>query len=257
MDDHALLQEYRERQSETAFAELVARHVRLVYATALRLTGESQAAQNVVQAVFLLLARKSWMVRHGRALPGWLYRTTHRTALNELRKEHRRRQRETAAMNNAELDSGASPMLAQLLPLLDEALGQLSPRDQNLIILRFFENKSLREAGAAAALSEQAAHNRIARAIKKMRRYFARSGVTVASTAVVTALTAPSSQAVPARSRRQRHRGGAGRFRRGVGHGRYVAQVFSHHEHQNPNRPCAGGGQFDCAAVFTLSQSPR
>ncbi len=198
MDDRELLQEYWERQSETAFAELVSRHVRLVYATALRLTGERQAAQDVAQSVFLLLARKSYMVRDGAALPGWLYRATHRTALNDLRREQRRRQRETVAMNNADLNSSSSPLLAQLLPLLDEALRELSPRDQNLIVLRFFENKSLREAGAAASLSEQATHNRITRAVEKMRQYFARAGVTVPSTAVVTVLTAPSSQAVPA-----------------------------------------------------------
>jgi len=197
MDDRELLQEYREHQSEKAFAELVSRHVRLVYATALRLTGERQAAEDVVQAVFLLLARKSWMVRDGNALPGWLYRATQRTAFNEKRREERRRQRETEAMNNAELDAKTQAMLAKLLPLLDEALGQLSSVEQNLIVLRFFENKSLRETGATAGLSEQATHNRISRAVEKLRQYFARSGVTVASAGVETALTAPSSQAVP------------------------------------------------------------
>jgi len=197
MDDRELLQEYRERQSENAFTELVARHVRLVYATALRLTRERQAAEDVVQAVFLQLAQKSWMVRDGNTLPGWLYRTTYRTALNELRKEQRRRERETEAMNNAELESGADPMLAQLLPLLDEALRQLNPVDQNLIIQRFFENKSLREAGASAALSEQAAHMRISRAIEKLRKHFARSGVTMAAGVMETVLTVPSSQAMP------------------------------------------------------------
>ena len=37
MDDHALLRAFVQDHSEKAFAELVARHVNLVYATALRL----------------------------------------------------------------------------------------------------------------------------------------------------------------------------------------------------------------------------
>ena len=198
MDDRELLREYVERQSDTAFAELVARHVNLVYATALRIVGETQAAQDVVQTVFILLARKAWAVRDGNALIGWLYRTTYRIALDAIRGEQRRRQRETEAMKLAEPDTRDDASWDQLAPLLDEAMQQLNRAEQNAVLLRFFEGKSLRETGAALGTSEDAAQMRVSRSLEKMRAHFARKGVTVAAVAVAAVLSARSSNAAPA-----------------------------------------------------------
>ena len=44
LSDSELLRQYAEKNSETAFAALVARHVHLVYSAALRKTGNGQAA---------------------------------------------------------------------------------------------------------------------------------------------------------------------------------------------------------------------
>src|SRR5881392_2334840 len=74
MDDRELLREYVEKQSEGAFAELVQRHLNLVYATALRLVGDAHTAQDVAQSVFIRLARTAHSIREGNALAGWLYR---------------------------------------------------------------------------------------------------------------------------------------------------------------------------------------
>jgi hypothetical protein len=49
LDDAKLLQEYVACRSETAFAELVARHINLVYSTALRMVGESTLARDVAK----------------------------------------------------------------------------------------------------------------------------------------------------------------------------------------------------------------
>jgi DNA-directed RNA polymerase specialized sigma24 family protein len=82
MDDRELLRDYVAHRSETAFAELVARHVNLVHATALRLVRDPNAAQDVVQSVFILLAGNAWMVRDANALPGWLIQTTDYVKVN-------------------------------------------------------------------------------------------------------------------------------------------------------------------------------
>lgn len=58
-DDHQLLAAFARTHSESAFAELVARHVNLVYATALRSVGNFHAAEEVSQAVFIILARRA------------------------------------------------------------------------------------------------------------------------------------------------------------------------------------------------------
>ena len=58
-DDNQLLREFSERQSDVAFAALVTRHVNLVYSVARRPTGNPDAAEEITQAVFIILARKA------------------------------------------------------------------------------------------------------------------------------------------------------------------------------------------------------
>src|ERR1051325_11675126 len=97
MEDLQLLREYAENRSERAFAELVRRHVDLVYSAALRLMGDAMPAQDVTQMVFIRLARKAGSLREGTILAGWLYRTTRFVAETVRRSEWRRRQRESLA----------------------------------------------------------------------------------------------------------------------------------------------------------------
>ena len=59
LDDNVLLRQYAEQNSETAFAALVARHVNKVYSVALRYTRNAYAAEEITQAVFVILAKKS------------------------------------------------------------------------------------------------------------------------------------------------------------------------------------------------------
>ena len=72
MDDWQLLQNYVERDSETAFRTLVNRYVSLVFSVALRQVRDTQLAEDVAQAVFILLARKARGFRQGLVLSGWL-----------------------------------------------------------------------------------------------------------------------------------------------------------------------------------------
>jgi DNA-directed RNA polymerase specialized sigma24 family protein len=58
-DDKALLRQYVEYNAEEAFATLVARHVNKVYSVVLRHTGNPRQAEEITQAVFVILARKS------------------------------------------------------------------------------------------------------------------------------------------------------------------------------------------------------
>ena len=73
--DIELLRQYAESNSETAFAALVDRHIGLVYSTALRKTGNLEAAQDITQAVFVILAQKAATLKKETILPGWLYQT--------------------------------------------------------------------------------------------------------------------------------------------------------------------------------------
>jgi len=197
MDDHALLREYLEHHSEKAFSELVDRYLPLVYGTALRLVGDTHAAQDMVQAVFIQLARKAWTIRNGHALPGWLYRATHHAAYAARRSEIRRRERETAAMNLAEQNQPANTIAEQIAPLLDDALAGLSRVEQDAVLLRYFQDKSFREVGATLGLNEEAARKRTDRALDKIRLHFSRRGITATAALLGSALTSQAATPPP------------------------------------------------------------
>ena len=76
MTDRELLNKFTEEHSEAAFSELVGRYTRLVYSAALRQTGNSHTAEEITQAVFIVLARKANRLRRETVLSGWLLRTT-------------------------------------------------------------------------------------------------------------------------------------------------------------------------------------
>src|SRR5664279_1073470 len=97
MDDWQLLQAYAKNRSEAAFAELVRIHLDWVYSVGLRHVGDPHLAEDVVQSVFVLLARKASDLRPGTLLNGWLFRTTRHVAAHARRAEQRRRNREATA----------------------------------------------------------------------------------------------------------------------------------------------------------------
>ena len=198
MEDIELLREYAEHRSQQAFAELVDRRMNLVYATALRKVGDADLAKDVAQMVFLDLARKAKQLRRETVLTGWLYRSTHYAAANVLRAERRRHKRETTAMQLMELNSDGQSVWREVAPLLDEAMRRLSRTDQDALLLRYFEGKSCREVGQALGMSDDALQKRVARALEKLRSFFARKGVKVSVAALVPALAANAVQAAPA-----------------------------------------------------------
>ncbi len=197
LDDNALLRQYAEQNSETAFAALVTRHVDKVYSTALRHTRNASAAGEITQAVFVILAKKSGRLGGKVILAGWLYETARLTALTFIRSEIRRARREQEAHMQTALNENESEAWPHIAPLLDDALAGLSAADRHAIVLRYFDGKSLGEVGAALGASEDAAKKRVTRAVEKLRGYFTKRGVTLTATVLTAAISANSVQAAP------------------------------------------------------------
>ena len=156
--DHELLAEFARNESEAAFAELTGRYVNLVYSAGLRYTGNPHHAEEITQAVFIVLARKAGSLRRGTILSGWLYQTARLTAANFIKGEIRREQREQEAYMQSTLNEPDSNVwqqsALQIAPLLDEAMGKLGETDRNAVVLRYFENKTAQAAGVALKRNE-------------------------------------------------------------------------------------------------------
>src|SRR3984957_905767 len=179
--DAELLRRYLKDGTDDAFRTLVDRHLALVYSVALRRLRDPALAQEVTQSVFIMLARRAvWLTGHA-SLGGWLYRTTLHLAQHDLRAEQRRRRREETALELGTCMKTDDSLLADITPLLDEAMLEIRATDREALLLRYFSNKSLREVGAALGIREDAAQKRVAKAEQALAERFRRRGFRVAS----------------------------------------------------------------------------
>jgi RNA polymerase sigma factor (sigma-70 family) len=198
-DSQTLLAQYSENGSEAAFAELVARYVDLVYSTAIRLAaGDRPLAEDVVQTVFADLARNARGLSREVMLGGWLHERTWHVATTQMRGERRRRSRERQA---AEMNASGDPSagnLAEVAPILDEAVRQLGRGDRAAIMLRFFEQRDFRGVGEALGTSEDAARMRVTRALEKLHAILRHRGVGLSAAALGTAMATEVVTAAPA-----------------------------------------------------------
>lgn len=192
------MRDYADRRSDAAFAELVRRHVDLVYSAALRMVRDPHLAKDVTQGVFVALAQNSRKLLGRPVLSGWLHRTAQNLSANAVRSEVRRRAREQEAAAMKELLAAESDATwEQIAPQLDAALAELGDDDRDAVLLRYFERKSAREMAEILGTSEEAAQKRVSRAVERLRDLFARRGIAVGASGLVVVIAANAVQAAP------------------------------------------------------------
>ena len=199
ISDGELLEQFVRNNSEAAFSTLVERHLALVHSVALRQTDNPQDAQDISQAVFMILARKAATLHSGTVLPGWLYHTARFTAANFQRAEWRRTRREQEAAMQLDRNEGAHDVVwRELSPHLESAMARLNPIDRDALVLRYFQNRSMAEVGTSLGWTENTAQQRVGRALDKLRKFLGKRGITLTTAAIAAAVSANSVQAAPA-----------------------------------------------------------
>jgi len=195
--DSDLLKQFKQSESDEAFARIVERHINLVHSVALRHTANRHHAEEITQAVFIILARRAGSLGRQTVLSGWLYHAPRLTAANFLRSEIRRAMREQEAFMRSTEAPSSQPNWIEFAPLLDTGMARLRPADRDALVLRYFENKSLREVGQALGVEERAAQKRVGRALEKFRKFFGRRGVVTSAAIIAGEISINSVQAVP------------------------------------------------------------
>lgn len=202
-DDWRQLERYlaRGEGSDEAFAVIVERHLGLVFSAARRQLNDPAAAEEVTQAVFVLLVQKAPALRPVGSLGAWLYSAASLKAKERLRSDLARKKRERKAheMASDDLpDEGGELDWGRVAPLLDTAMGELREGDREALLMRYFQGRPLREVGETLGVSEDAARKRVSRAVERLRSWFAERGVAFSAGALVAALPLRGVEAVPA-----------------------------------------------------------
>jgi len=202
VNDGTLLRDYAQSGSESAFSELVRRHMDLVYSTALRgVNGDESLAQDVCQAVFIDLARKARTLVSRPVLGGWLYTSTCFAAAKAVRSERRRLAREQKAhsMQDPTTANSTSEQTNwdSIRPVFDSVMLELKESDRQVLVERFFERRSFEEVGQHFGLTANAARMRVERAVDRLRDRLIRRGITSSATALGLVLTNQAIAAAP------------------------------------------------------------
>ena len=216
-EDEELLAAWNAHGRRGDFEELVRRHLGLVQGTARRQLGDD-LAEDTVQTVFAIFARKAPRLAGVRSLTAWLHRVTVLQCRSAIRRRQRERRHQLAAMQHALLHEGRDP-LADILPHLDDALTALPDADRTLLLMRYSEGLTFAGAAARTGRSEAALRQQAGRALEKLSTLLRRRGVTVPAAAMSAGLGAvlgaqSSANAAAAVAGRALH--GAGALSRGA-----------------------------------------
>jgi RNA polymerase sigma factor (sigma-70 family) len=198
LTDQQLLRDFLDHRSDAAFAELVRRHVDLVYSAALRIVGDSHHARDVTQGAFVALAQNAGKLTSHPVLSGWLHRTAQNLAANIVRANVRRQAREQEAVTmNQLLAAETEPGWEQIAPHLDAALGELNDADRDAVMLRYFEKKTAGEIATQLGINEETAQKRVSRAVEKLREFFAKRKITIGVGSMGILISANAVQSAP------------------------------------------------------------
>jgi RNA polymerase sigma factor (sigma-70 family) len=163
-----------------AFRELVARHIDWVYSAAKRRAGGEDLAEDVAQAVFIALAKRPPRTTPRGMISPWLFGVLIRTCKAALhaRATRRRHETEAAKMRPQTIASPAHAEWSDIAPHLEESVRQLRTADREIVLLRFYEQKSFAEIAERIGISEDAARKRVSRSVEALRGMLSRKGLT-------------------------------------------------------------------------------
>ncbi len=208
VDDQTLLKRYtaKEPGANDAFAHLVKKYINLVYTASARQVHDKHLAEDVTQAVFIILARKAATLEPNVVLSGWLLNATRFAARDALKSVNRRQkhERNAAEQKAAQMKrdmTTASPTSSlkdpELEKHLDGAIAKLGPVGRDAVALRFFDRRSFLDVGQHLGISEQAAKQRVFRALEKLRKLLGRRGVNLSVETLGTAIAASAAGSAP------------------------------------------------------------
>lgn len=198
-DDHALLKQFNASRDEHAFAALVSKHLPMVFGVCLRRTENRELAEELTQNVFTCFAKKAAGISPHVNLGGWLHRAASFECSHALRTESNRNRtmKRFAELRPASEASEEDIMAREASRQLDEAINQLPKKEQDIVLMRFSEDLTLREIGGRIGKSESATQRHLSRVLEKLGSILRRRGVTASTASLAALLSSNLSKAAP------------------------------------------------------------
>ena len=195
--DQQRLEAYAREQDETAFSKLVDAYAGMVYATAYRRTGQVEAAREISQTAFAILARKAETLINHTSIGAWLHRTTVLESKKHLRAEYRHQRKMKAFTEEPTPAPNRDQAWERISSVLDEAIEKLSAKDREVVLLRFIEDLDFKEIKDRLGSTEAACRKRLERALGKLHGLLSQQGSTLTIAAITSGLGAQLSKAAP------------------------------------------------------------
>jgi RNA polymerase sigma factor (sigma-70 family) len=177
--DWELVQRFAEAGDEAAFAAIVDRHGPMLLGLCRRLVSDCHLADDILQATFLVLARKAGSIRRRDSLASWLYGVARRVARQARLAEAARSQRERRAANTGTRGSEPDPGWQELLHVLDEELDRLPPSQRAPLLLCYLQGRTQDEAAKQLGWSLSTLRRRLASGRALLRKRMTRRGATL------------------------------------------------------------------------------
>ena len=197
--DARLVGRWLRTRDPEAFRELAARYGGMVYAACCRVLGNAADAEDAAQDCFLALARTAKVPEHH--LGPWLHRTATHRALDLLKSETRRKNREARYIEQRASAEGApvgeDPAWREIVELVDQAIAELPERLRIPVVEHFLENRSHAEIAQSTGVSRQTVTYRIGKGVEDIRALLRRRGVVVGVTALAGLMASNLAHASP------------------------------------------------------------
>jgi RNA polymerase sigma factor (sigma-70 family) len=192
--DGELLMRFVWQRDESAFAEIVERHGRLVWMICRQILRHHQDVEDAFQATFLILAERAQSIHASDSAAAWLYKVAMRTALAARSKRSTRRE-EPLAVEPA--DESAMPIIddREMLYVLLQEVRLLPARYQTPLVMRYLEGQSRRAIAEQTDSTVGQVQGRLARGRRILRSRFLRRGVSLSLAAGAVASTAGAANA--------------------------------------------------------------
>ena len=194
--DHDLLQHFILQGDESAFTMLVKRYGPMVLGLCLRILRHRQDAEDVFQAVFLVLARKAGTIRQRESLAGWLHRVAYRTAMKLRVANARRHARSLPLFDVPQPGPGPDLTFWETQRALEEELERLADKYRAPLLLCCVQGRSRDEAARQLGWSVGVLRGRLDRGRELLRARLARRGMALSAVLLPLGISAKSEAAV-------------------------------------------------------------